>query len=65
MLENTSIKVANVTFHSKVWHTEGLVAESGSKKEILVLGVRVVLSQVVSKVVALLVLGLSDVGSED
>ena len=65
LLEAAGIKITNVANHSEAGHTEGVVAECGSKEEFLVFSGGVELAQVVVEVVGLSVLRLGNVGSED
>jgi len=65
LLEHTSINVSNIVLKTKARHTKGVVTIGGSESELLVVGERIELAQVVVEIVGFLVLGLGDVGSEN
>lgn len=65
LLEHAGINVTNVAGCSQKRHTESVVTIGGGEEELSIVRSRVVLVQVVSEVVGLLVLGLSNVGGED
>mmetsp|Transcript_16169 Transcript_16169/g.19205 ORF Transcript_16169/g.19205 Transcript_16169/m.19205 type:complete len:200 (+) Transcript_16169:937-1536(+) len=65
LLHGAGVDVADVVLETEAGHAESLVAVGSSQEQVLIVREGIVLAQVLVQVVALLVLGAGDVGSED
>ena len=65
LLEHASIDVVEVVLETEAGHAEGVETISSTEEEILVLRERIILVEVMLKIVGLLVLGAGNVGSEN